>query len=193
MFQQLQQIHTAMTSFEETALLAAFANPLVAAPAPAGVSLAPCAFFVSDNQIEAMPGSAQGSTALMILANRTFVPGQDTSVSLVVAGNRLRTQSPQLGASSAGPPAAVLVIADTARCAVTGNLIFYEQGGLDVAGDSLDIITNSGTSANLLAITGNVLLGNTTIGQLVRSDGAFGALPAPFNTWLPFNSFTRSF
>jgi hypothetical protein len=189
--QQLQQIAAAIDQFRETGTLAAITNPLSAFPPPVGESLAPSSFFVTDNQIEAMPGSAQGSTALMILANRTFVQGQDTSASLLVAGNRLRTQSPQQGAPGAVPPTALLVIADVARCAVTGNLISYEQGGRDIAGDSLDIITNTGQQADLLAVTGNVLLGSTTLGQLLRGDGT--NLPAPFNTWVPFNSFAQSF
>jgi Family of unknown function (DUF6519) len=187
MFPQLQGDVGELTSFEETGVLANVVDPLQAHPVPAGVGIAPSLLFVTDNQIEAMPGSDPGSTALMILANRALVQGQDTSVSLVIANNRLRTQAPPQGtpstSPSAVPPAALLVIADSARCAVTGNLIFFEQGRAYAVGDSLDIITSSGTEAMLLAITGNVLLGNTTIGQLRRVDDPAGG------NWLLYNSF----
>jgi hypothetical protein len=189
MSEQLQQIVTALRFFEETSVVATLVNALQPDSVPAGVSVTPGTLFVTENEIEAMPDNNQGSTALMILANRAVVPGQDTSVSLVIANNRLRNQSPRQPnvPLQPVPPTTLLVIADAARCAVTGNLIFYEQGGRDVAGDSLDIITNSGTQARLLAITGNVLLGATTITELVRSDD-----PANGN-WLLYNSFLRSF
>jgi hypothetical protein len=129
------------------------------------------------------------------LANRPPTTNTDTVVSLVLSGNRLRSQSFRTRTTllRAAVPTALLVVADLGRCAVTGNLLLNENptGNRDFEGGSLYIIPNSNSTAAgavastslvmLLAVTGNVLLGTTNLAQLLRSTTAG-------DTWVSYNS-----
>jgi hypothetical protein len=154
-------------------------------PVIANGTITPASLFLRGNQIEMKPSGNQGSTAIMILANRSPVQGKDTSASLIISDNRLRSQTSQVLA-----PTALLVLADSERCTITGNLIFNEEARLTeefLYPASLFIIPNSSTRGGLLAVVGNVLLGRTDLDKLTRTDA-----PAPFDTWVRFNSLLRA-
>ncbi len=190
---------SAFTSFRE-ALLALIIGELY--PLPTGATATPAAainptsLIMTNNGIEAIPAVGQGNVALFVSANRPASTNPDTTPSLVLSGNRLRSQSfrPRIPVATATPvPSVLLVTPDNERCAVTGNLILNENlGGVGgVSGGSLIILPNSSTtspttgattsSISLLAVSGNVLLGTTNLGALLRSAAAG-------DTWLPYNS-----
>jgi hypothetical protein len=190
---------TAFTGFRE-ALLALIIGELY--PLPAGATGTPAApinptsLIMTNNGFEAIPAAGQGNVALFVSANRPASTNPDTTPSLVLSGNRLRSQSfrPRTPATTATPvPSVLLVTPDNERCAVTGNLILNENLGSvgGVSGGSLIILPNSSTTSpttgaitsniSLLAVSGNVLLGTTNLGALLRSAAAG-------DTWLPYNS-----
>src|SRR6202012_5167465 len=110
------------------------------------------------------------------LANRTVAQGTDTSASLIIANNRLRSRS--------GPQAATAFIATQAaeRCAVSGNLILSEGGLGTDPGPSLWLVPDSvSNGVQLLTIVGNVLQGRTELNDLLRP----GFTPS---TWVTFSA-----
>jgi hypothetical protein len=130
-------------------------------------------------------GAAWGTPALAVVTG-TYVSAVDIGPSLIVTDNRLQSRT-QLSY-----PAAVLAI--SGRLAATGNLISNEQLGSPPTSTSLEIFPNDngGTgvqtsiAAPRIVVTGNVLEGTSNLSVLLRTDAA--GLPAPFNTWLPFNA-----
>jgi hypothetical protein len=179
------------------ALLAVIIGELY--PLPAGATATPAGavnpsfLTMTNNGFEAIPSVGQGNVAVFISANRPITTEPDTTVSLLLSGNRLRSQSFKLAttASSTLPvPTVFIVMPDDERCAITGNLILNENlGGTDgiTSGGSLVVLPNTpadGTTPGtirLLAIAGNVLRGTTNLGVLRRSSTAG-------DTWLPYNS-----
>jgi hypothetical protein len=175
-------------------------------PLPSGVSdtvdasVTAASLFVTGNQIETLSESAGSNTALFVSANRTSATGGDTSASLIVANNRLRNGTGSflvrivVGASLEPTPAPTVLfsVADSARCAVTGNLVFNEPPPLRVIhGGSLYIIPDTNatvpgaaadtSTVSSLAVTGNVLMGPNNLSQLLR--------PAPAtDTWVAYNA-----
>jgi hypothetical protein len=171
-------------------------------PIPAGATgkpnptITPTSLFLTNNEIETIPFSGgQSSTTLFLWTNREVSTTVDTTTSLVLSGNRLRSQSfrARTAPSLAAVPTVAIIVPDSERCAVTGNLILNENFA-NVAGSSggsLLIIPNSSSTVpgtgqiisnvSLLAVTGNVLLGTTNLGALLRS-------PTAGDTWLPYNS-----
>jgi hypothetical protein len=188
----------ALTRFDEALIMVLLGGIY---PLPAGVTvtgdatITPTSLFLSNNDLETIPSGGQSSATLFVLANRPVIANTNTVASLVLSGNRLRSQSFRVRTVPlrAPVPTALLVVADLERCAVTGNLLLNENptGNRDLEGGSLSIIPNSnntvaggvaGTSlVTLLAVTGNVLLGTTNLSQLLRSTTAG-------DTWLPYNS-----
>jgi len=196
---QYTALANALLTFREAVLLLLIGEIY---PLPTGVTgplnapLNPVSLLLTNNGLEAIPGTAQGSTALFLLVNRPVNATADTSASLVLSGNRLRSKSFRLrtpAASQAPVPTAFLVTPDNERCAITGNLIINENlaGTPGVSGGSLIILPNSTTTApttgvitsNIaaLAVSGNVLTGTTNLGALLRSQVAG-------DTWLPYNA-----
>jgi len=144
---------------------------------------------VTGNTVAALGAAATGAawgTPALAAVSATYLSAVDVGPSLIVADNRLqgRTQLPY--------PAAVLAI--SGRLAVTGNLISNEQLGSPPASLSLEIFpyddggagVQTSISAPRIVVTGNVLEGTSNLSALIRTDAA--NLPAPFNTWLPFNA-----
>jgi hypothetical protein len=130
-------------------------------------------------------GAAWGTPALAAVSG-TYVSAVDVGPSLIVADNRLQSRT------YLAYPAAVLAV--SGRLAVTGNLISNEQLGSPPTSTSLEIFPNddggSGVQTSIpaprIVVTGNVLEGTSNLSVLLRADAA--GLPAPFNTWLPFNA-----
>ena len=148
--------------------------PAVSSP-PADGPAAVFSLFLTNNQIEALPVQGDSSAALVILANRPIVERQ-TTISLVVSGNRLRSSN-----NSNDVPTALILLPDgQQRSVATGNLIFNEAR---VNGDSpsLYIVLNSTNLVQLLAVVGNSLLGQTNLGTLPRSG-------VTTDTWVAYNS-----
>jgi len=146
-------------------------------PPPADGSAAAFSLFLTNNQIEALPDGSDASAALVILANRPIVKGE-TTVSLAVSGNRLRSRNQDVNV-----PTALIVLPDgQQRSVVTGNLIFNEAHIIGAGnGPSLYVVLNSTNLVQLLAVVGNSLLGQTNLGALPRSG-------TPTDTWVPYNS-----
>jgi hypothetical protein len=153
----------------------ALAKTLQAAP-PAG----PASLEVTNNRIEAVPPDPifQGGTALILLLNRPRGDAQiDTTTALVCASNELH--GAERGNQGFTPVA--LIVSD-GPTSLTGNLILSESSDNRC---SLILLPGAGQeSVGGLAVTGNVLIGATNLGQTTRFDN----LPAPLNTWVPFNS-----
>ena len=184
---------TAALSFSESLLAMTIGEwyplPTGATGTPFDV-ISPTSLTMTNNGFEVIPSTGQGSAAVFISANRPIVQG--TTVSMVLSGNRLRSQSftgANPAPSSMPPvPTVLMVMPDSERCAVTGNLILNENfNGAGTGGGSLVILPNMPDDGfgpgtlSLLAVTGNVLLGMTNIGALLRP-------ASPGGTWLPYNS-----
>ena len=139
----------------------------------------PCHVDVSSNCIATLLSSPSGSCAVALsLVRQTPTQGQDASASAVVMGNDIR-----------GRPAKIPIVAVSTDAAnekslatLTGNAIVHD----DPRSISLWIfpIPIDAKAAGKLAVTGNVLVGQTNLGLLTRSGGPAGDLA----TWLPFNS-----
>jgi hypothetical protein len=161
------------------------------------VVLSPTTIIVTDNQVDSLPTAAQKycSSALFLLVNRSVSDTQDTTVSLVISSNRMRT-GPTIPrarnvekAQSSLVPTAFLNTPEFSRCAITGNLLLSDP--LDAVnrkwlGTSLIILTmTSGARraiADGLAVTGNVLLGWSNLGNMTVANSQ------PPQTWVPYNS-----
>ena len=148
-------------------------------PSPTGGS---ASIFIAENEVVALPAdqkrAPQGGPGLAIFSG----PAEnrpDQGIALVVSANRFLGRPP-------GPCATVL-IDYWGRCTFTGNLISVDASSINTKfpPQSLFIVPGSQTAyATHLAVTGNVLDGNSNLGQLRRAD----APPSPFDTWLFFNS-----
>ena len=144
---------------------------------------------VTGNAVAALAGAAAGTLEdgmpALALVTGVFTSAVDTGPGFVVADNRLQARTPL------PYPAAVMAI--SGRLAVTGNLISNEQSGSPPTSSSLVIypdnnggVVKGDPQATRICVTGNVLEGATNLNLLIRPDGA--NLPAPFNTWAPFNA-----
>jgi hypothetical protein len=163
--QPLFQQWTSASSFTELSVISAigfsFPPPSGAAAMP---STGPSTVFVTGNQVEPPAVAGASTAALVILANLAPVQGADTSVSMVVANNRLRswsvTQTPAAFVSTGAPD----------RCAITGNLILSEPTPGTDSGASLWLVPDpiSG-AAPMVTATGNVLQGRTTLQEISRA------------------------
>jgi hypothetical protein len=154
-------------------------------PLPAGVTVTNpllsggTAFFVLNNQIEAL-GTPIGTAAFLLLANRAVSTTIDTSVSLLMTGNRLR--------SRAGPtiPTAFVLLPDAENCAMAGNLVINERTtptNPESGGPSLWLVPNTATKGvQMLSVAGNVLIGPSTIAQLTRVN------VSPAQSWALYNA-----
>ena len=154
-------------------------------PLPAGVTATNpfvsggTTFFVLNNQIEAL-GTPIGTAALLLLANRAVSTTIDTSVSLLMTGNRLR--------SRAGPtiPTAFVLLLDAENCAMAGNLVINERTtptNPESGGPSLWLVPNTATKGvQMLSVAGNVLIGQSTIAQLTRVN------VSPAQSWALYNA-----
>jgi len=154
---------------------------LIASPPDALRPTTTASFFITNNQMEALPSVGQGSVGLLLYANRPIIENVDTSASLIISANRFSNQSLTM-------PTVLLTVADLERCAVTGNLIFnqsHRPGSGAVDAQSLIIIPNSPVrGAHLLAVTGNAFLGPTDLDEIFR----IGVLP---DTWSSYNATER--
>lgn len=200
------QVFAAITAFQEYPifwLLPALLYPvreIIGIGGPAAVAPSAFSLFITNNQVETIlpvvqlsppssppqggTPSGQGSSSLVVLANRAVAPNADTTTSLAVSNNRLRSQN-------ALAPTTLIVVPDNQqRSVVSANLIFNElrqpavPGAVVTNGPSLDIIPNSLTVVALFTVVGNALLGPTNLGTLARSDPT----TTIGNTWVPFNS-----
>jgi hypothetical protein len=136
-------------------------------------------FFVLNNQVEAL-ATATGTAAFLLLGNRAPSTTTDTSVSLLMTGNRLR--------SRAGPtiPTAFVLLPDAENCAMSGNLVINERTtptNPDSGGPSLWLVPNTATrGVQMLSVAGNVLIGQSTIAQLMRVN------VTPPQSWALYNA-----
>jgi hypothetical protein len=145
-------------------------------------SAGPISLFVAGNQVEPMPASGNGSAALLILGNLPVPvsPPAETSVSLLISNNRLRTRS--------ASPGALLLVPEAARCAVTGNLVLNElfanfTGFGFTYGPSLWLAPGGAIpSTTLLTVVGNVLQGSSDLAELTRT-GIPAGTPADWTTY----------
>ena len=148
-----------------------------ATPAPASVT-------VTGNSIEALPAdaSAVGSAAVLVVLVDTLAVDPTTyDRSLVMASNHIHARP--LGVKGVQVPAVGLVLGGPT--AVTGNLILNENAQGNPPWSLLLYPPSQMPScATLLAVTGNVLRGESNLGSLIRTDPAANA---PLNTWSPFN------
>ena len=169
-------------NFEERLLLdalgAAYPLPQGSAARPAPLpDLGPASIFVTGNQVEPVPVTRSGTTALLILANRAPSEAGDTGVSLIVANNRLR------GRSGPQTPTVLLLMPQQQRCAITGNLIFSEPSRGADPGPSLWLVPDSiSNGTELLSVVGNVIQGRSDLGSLPRTG------VAPPQTWVTYNA-----
>jgi Family of unknown function (DUF6519) len=196
------QAYDAATGFQEWIVI--FTLPLVypltghdtAPPQPIATTPAPFSVFMTNNQIEATltaqlssppsQGASTvnlGSAGVVIFANRPAVANEDTTISLVIANNRLRS------ANSAAPTVFVTVPDNQQRCVLSTNLAFNEfflgvVGAREVHGPSLQILPNTSVDVGLFSVVGNAFQGRTNLDLLTRSDGQ----TAVGSTWVPFNS-----
>jgi hypothetical protein len=144
------------------------------------VAAGPTSLFIIGNQVEPVPATVKGSTALLILGNRPVTQVADSSVSLVIANNRLRSRS--------GPqaPTVLLLTPEQEHCAITGNLILRENAPGSDPGPSLWLVPDSislGTpGTQLLSVVGNVLQGRSDLAELMRA----GVTPP--QTWAVYNA-----
>jgi hypothetical protein len=186
--QLYQNDFTAAVSFQEWVIFAFL--PFVYPPTSPRTRSTPAPFslFLTNNQTETMlpiivegEGGAftvlQSSSSLVILANQPVGEIGDTTTSLLISENKLRSTNNRA-------PTALIVVPDQPRSAVTANLIFNEA---PANGDSasLHIIPNSSVNeVRHLTVVSNVFLGPTNLQSLTRPEG----FAQPFNTWIPFNS-----
>ena len=161
------------------------------AGAVAGQFVAPAGGYtlrVTGNTVAALAGFAAGALpsappALAIVTD-TYVAGIDTGPGVLVGENRVQART------LPNYPAAALAVGS--RLTVTGNLVSNELTGSPPASVSLQVFPNggggvgNGSPAPRVCVTGNVLEGASNLGLLFRTDAA--NIPAPFNTWLPFNA-----
>jgi hypothetical protein len=137
----------------------------------------PASFFVLGNQVEPVPAGRAGSTALLLLANLAASSSADTSVSLVIANNRLRSRC------GPGPAAALLLVPAEERTAITGNLILTETPQGVEPGPSLWLVPDSlTTGSELLSVVGNVMQGRSNLSEIFRA----GLTPS--QTWVIYNA-----
>ena len=159
------------------------ATPLFASP-EGGTTLR-----VTGNTVAALGPAASGlawGTPALAVVSATYTSAVDIGPSLLVADNRLQ------GRTTSAYPAAVLAI--SGRLSATGNLISNEPSGSPPTAISLEIFPNDDGGAGVatsitaprIVVTGNVLEGTSNLSALLRTDAA--NLPAPFNTWVPFNA-----
>lgn len=161
-------------------------------PLPSGMSLSafvalsgqqpaapPTSLSVTNNHVETSFAGAplNGGTGLMLLVSRNVVSGQDTSASLVINANQVRGNPDQIGIP-------LVLLATLGPTAVTGNLI---GNVVDSVRSSLSLWIFPGTgptNVSQLAVTGNVLVGQSNLSMLARSDDA----NPPLNNWTVLNS-----
>ena len=137
----------------------------------------PVSLFIHGNQIEPVSHANIGSSGLVILGNRPVSSTTDTSVSLLISGNRLRSRS--------GPqaPAALLLVPEQERCVITGNVILSESASSADPGPSLWLVPDSlDKGSELLSVVGNVLQGRSDLSSLLRA----GVTPA--QSWVLYNA-----
>lgn len=168
-------------AFAERLLLDAVGLTYPLPPGAAGdatqTAAGPATLFVTGNQIEAVPSSRSGTTALLLLANRPPQGTEDLSASLIIANNRLRSRS--------GPaaPTALLLVPEQQRCAITGNLILSEGSADSHGGPSLWIAPDDISNGTfLLSVVGNVIEGRSDLSALTRT----GVTPP--QTWVNYNA-----
>jgi hypothetical protein len=143
---------------------------------------------LSGNTIAALaPAGAGLASGLPALAavSATYTSAVDVGPSLILTGNRLQAITPL------NYPAAVVAI--SGRMSVTSNLISNQPiSSPPTSSVSLQIFVNDApisdarVTVSRMTISDNVLEGTSNLSQLLRADGA--NLPAPFNTWVPFNA-----
>jgi hypothetical protein len=161
----------------------------------------PASIFIAENHVAALPPDAArapegGSLALAVLTGppggytATVAPPPDQFSGLAVSANRFQARP------GFHYPAVMLVY--SGRCALTGNLISAEAATAAQTPTSLYIVPEGNRlrsdppGGNVLApqltVSGNVLERASNLDSLFRPDVTTPALPAPFNTWLPFNA-----
>jgi hypothetical protein len=179
--QLFNEVWTAAIAFEEFLLLDVIGSiyPLPQGSIsgqPPAVS-GPTSLFINGNQIEPVFQTNIGSSGLVILGNRPVSTTADTSVSLLISGNRLRGRS--------GPTAAtaLLLVPEQERCAITGNVILSESASAADPGPSLWLVPDSlDRGTELLSVVGNVLQGRSDLSSLLRA----GVVPA--QSWALYNA-----
>ena len=92
---QFIAVFKAIETFREMLFIQALAAsyPLPTSPTPVAASSSAlptttATFFITNNQIDALPAAGQSSMALMLLANRAVNTQVDTSVSMIISSNR---------------------------------------------------------------------------------------------------------
>jgi hypothetical protein len=137
----------------------------------------PASIFVNGNQIEPVAMTRKGTSCLLMLVNRTPIDNTDTTASLIVANNRLRSRS--------GPraPTALIATAKQERCVISSNLILSESATGTDPGPSLWLAPEGiSDGVTLLSVVGNVIDGPSDLGQFPRA----GITPS--QTWTPYNA-----
>ena len=148
-------------------------DPTSAARPPVGSA----SIFVDGNQIEPVAVSRHGTSSLLMLVNRTPVDNTDTTASLIIANNRLRSRS--------GPraPTALIATARQERCVISSNLVLSESAIGTDPGPSLWLAPEGiSDGVTLLSVVGNVIDGTSDLGQFTRA----GITPS--QTWAPYNA-----
>jgi hypothetical protein len=148
-------------------------DPGTGSPLPVG----PASIFVSGNQIEPVAATQNGTSCLLLLVNRAASNGADSSASLIISNNRLRSRS--------GPraPTALISTSRQERCAISSNLILSEVARGADPGPSLWLAPDGiSDGVTLLSVVGNVIEGTSDLGQFPRA----GITPS--QTWVLYNA-----
>lgn len=150
----------------------------------------PYSLVVSNNQVDVRPQTANlGASSAMMLAlyHRGLV---QPLTSVIVQSNRLcggmSSFSSDLASFSFAQevPAALVTLANGTSCAINGNVVINRGGVRALRGSNAPslwvMISESADGIDQVAITGNVLKGQSDLGEMNRSDLQ--------TTWSPYNA-----
>jgi len=151
---------------------------------------APYSLVVSNNQVDVRPQTAQlGASSAMLLAlyHRSLV---QPLTSIIVQSNRLcggmswSTTDATAASFAKDVPAALVTLANGTSCAINGNVVINRGGVGALRGSSAPslwvMVSNGDGGIDQVAITGNVLKGQSDLGEMNRS--------ALQTTWSPYNA-----
>jgi hypothetical protein len=150
---------------------------------------APYSLVVSNNQVDVRQQTAQlGATSAMMLALYHSGLVQPLT-SIIVQSNRLcggMSSVTELVAASFSQdvPAALVTLANGTSCAINGNVVINRGGVGALRGASAPslwvMVSNGDGGIDQVAITGNVLKGQSDLGEMNRN--------ALQTTWSPYNA-----
>jgi hypothetical protein len=150
---------------------------------------APYSLVVSNNQVDVRQQTAQlgASSAMMLALYHSSLVQPLTSI--IVQSNRLcggMSSVTELVAASFSQdvPAALVTLANGTSCAINGNVVINRGGVGALRGANAPslwvMVSNSDGGIDQVAITGNVLKGQSDLGEMNRS--------ALQTTWSPYNA-----